>query len=364
MTDVHLFFVSTAQNEQAAPATGAEKQKSRKTVLFWGHVLAFLFGLGLLLATIWYVGYQTIIDALTRVGWGFLIIIGLNVLRQFLRSASLYLAIDPEKRTFGYLSAVSARFGGEAVTFLTFTGPFLGDATKAMLLRNKIPLTYGASAVVIDNILYYVSVAMMMIGGVIALAFIYGSQSPAMTNVLIGIVAAAIIVLLILVAALAYQVTPFSRILDYLERKGRLPRFLARIQPDIRRVETNVFRFYKDRRRDFFVMFLISCVVHLVSVVEVYAALRLLGYDASLTTSFIIESLTKVVNVVFGFVPGTIGVYEGGNGVILLSLGYTVAVGVALALVRRGAILFSLFAGLAVLLWRLLGRGAKRLDRD
>lgn len=356
-------FLLAMQTEEAVLEPQTEKQKSRKVLLFWLHIAAFLFGAGLLFVTIWYVGYRTIIDALAKVGWGFLIVIALNLLRHLLRSASMYLAVDPEQRKFSYLTAVSARFGGEAVTFLTFTGPFLGDATKAVLLRRKVPLTYGASAVLIDNILYYVSVAMMMIGGVSALAFLYGSNSPRMTNVLIGIVVASIIILLILVAAIAYQITPFSRVLEFVDNKGWLPNFLQKIRPNILDVETNVFRFYEHRRRDFFILFLTSCVVHFVSVVEVYACLRLLGYEAFWSTSFIIESLTKVVNVVFGFVPGTIGVYEGGNGVILLSLGYTAAVGVALALVRRGAILFSLFVGLAILLWRVLDRGAKSLEK-
>jgi hypothetical protein len=100
------------------------------------------------------------------------------------------------------------------------------------------------------------------------------------------------------------------------------------------------------------------------SVAEVFLALKFLGFDAYVSTAFIIESLTKVINVVFSFIPGTIGVYEGGNGIILEKLGYTVAVGVALALVRRGAILFSTSIGLVILLWRAAEGGAKHLAKD
>ena len=51
--------------------------------------------------------------------------------------------------------------------------------------------------------------------------------------------------------------------------------------------------------------------------------------------AYIIESLTKVINFAFAFVPGTIGVYEGGTEVILQALGFAAATGVALALVRK-----------------------------
>jgi hypothetical protein len=79
--------------------------------------------------------------------------------------------------------------------------------------------------------------------------------------------------------------------------------------------------------------------------------------------SYIIESLTKVINAAFSFVPGTVGVYEGGNGIILRSLGYTVAIGVALALVRRGATLFWAAVGFVLLFWRTANSGARAISK-
>lgn len=74
-----------------------------------------------------------------------------------------------------------------------------------------------------------------------------------------------------------------------------------------------------------------------------------LGFDPQITNAFIIESMTKVINLVFGFVPGTIGVYEGGNGVILHLLGFATATGVVLGLIRKGAIIFWTSIGLIIL---------------
>ena len=96
---------------------------------------------------------------------------------------------------------------------------------------------------------------------------------------------------------------------------------------------------------------------------EVFFALRFLGHDAPVTSAFIIESLTKVINAAFSFIPGTIGVYEGGNGLILKTLGYTTTVGVALALVRRGAILFATSIGLTILIWRTAARGTRMIKQ-
>ena len=60
-------------------------------------------------------------------------------------------AVPPEHRRITFRQAFAARLGGEAISFLTFTGPLLGEATKVALLRKRVPLTYGVPALVVDN---------------------------------------------------------------------------------------------------------------------------------------------------------------------------------------------------------------------
>ena len=328
-------------------------------VLILVQAVTFLLGLGLLIFVVYRIGYQSLLDSLATVGWGFLLILGLNVCRHFLRAASLFWAVAPDHRNFKYRNAVAARFGGEAVNFFSFAGPFLGDATRAVLLKRNIPLAEGASAVIIDNILYYVTVILMVLAGVAVLLVNYGSNGSTMSNVLLAIVVGALLLFTALVFAMARRVKPLTRIINFLEKRDIAPTFVLKRRNALIDVERNVFQFYHDRRADFFVVFGISVVVHAISVTEVFLALRLLGNEATVPNAFIIESLTKVINAVFSFIPGTVGVYEGGNGLILKTLGYTTAVGVALALVRRGAILFSTAVGLAILVWRGAERSAK-----
>ena len=352
------------ESELQPTADPAAKNKSNKTtILIWAHAITFLLGLALLVFVIYRIGYESILQSVARVGWGFFLVLALNLARHLSRAASLYLAVEPERRTFKYRSAVAARFGGEAVNFFSFTGPFLGDATKAVLLRKNLPLTYGASAVIIDNILYYISVILVVLAGVAALVVAFGSSGTGINNALILIVLFSIAGFVALILAISYRVTPASFAIKALASRNLAPSFLLRKQQNILDVENNVFQFYHNRRADFFKVFGISLGVHVLSVAEVYLALKFLGYDALVSTAFIIESLTKVINAVFSFIPGTIGVYEGGNGIILQTLGYTAAVGVALALVRRGAILFSTFIGSVILIWRAAERSAKRLAK-
>ena len=335
-------------------------RKPVSTIWLVSHGAFFAVGLALLIWLI-YAYWAQVEQSIVNAGWGILLVIALNILRHFGRSFSMYLAVSPEHRNFKYRSALFARFGGEAVNFFTFTGPFLGDATKAVLLRRNTPITQSASAVILDNILYYISVVMMVLAGVAVLVTKFGSSGSAMNNVLLAIVVVFFLLFVVFVFAVLRKPEPFSHVLRFLEKRGWAPAFVLKQADGIRDVEKNVFQFYHERRRDFFLIFFTSVAVHMVSVVEVYFILGFLGEQRDIGNAFIIESLTKVINAVFGFVPGTIGVYEGGNGLILKTLHLGTAQGVALALIRRAGILFATAVGVVVLLYRTAEGTSKRL---
>lgn len=343
----------------------AEKQhSSRKTFFFLLHITAFAVGLAVVIVLV-YSNRETISKALLGVGWGFLLLISLNITRHFLRAASMYRAVAPERRTFKYRSAVAARFGGEAVTlFSAFTGPYLGDATKVMLMKKHLPLTYGASAVIIDNILYYTSVIALVLSGVVVLLVTFGSSGSTMSEILLIIVLAMVVAFAVFAMAILFRITPLTHTIDFLAKRNIAPKFLVRKRESILNVENNVFQFYHNRPLDFFTVFGISLCVQMVSVTEVFFAMTFLGDDPTFTKAFIIESLTKVVNLTYGFIPANMGVYEGGNELILQTLKYGAGVGVALALVRRCTSLCGNLVGVIILFWRGAAGGAKRLSKD
>ena len=333
------------------------RKKSRKSqMLFWLQSAALVFGFGLFFYVIYRIGLHTVTAALSRVGWGFVPVIMLNGTRHFLRAICIYLAIAPEHRNFKFRHALAARLGGEAVSVITFTGPLLGDLTKALMLKKNTDFTSSAAAIIVDNILYYVSVVLMILGGVSVMLYGFGGGDLYMKTALLAVAALALLIITGLILTVKFHFKPLTWMLENLSRVSLLAKFIEAKKDYAARIEDNVFGFYKNRRRAFYILCGLIISAHILSVCEVYLALDLLGSTAMPSTAFVIESLTKIINVVFGFIPGTVGVYEGGNGVILNFLGFTTAIGVALALVRRGAILFWTFVGLTILLWRTLTR--------
>ncbi len=345
------------------PETSAANTSRRSFV--WLQAFAFLLGLGLLIYVINRVGVQPLFDALLRIGFGFFVILGLSGLRHFLRTISMRAAVPPEHRQISFRHAFSARLGGEAISFLTFTGPLLGEATKVALLRKRVPLTYGVPALVVDNLLYNLSVVFFILSGACVMLMVY--PLPAQVNVvLIGIAAIAALGILIVAVAAKRRVMLLTWFIDRTAQLRLSPKVILKRRDHIYHIESKVYDFYKHHPGAFYVMIACNLLAHAASVLEVYLALNFLGFRPDWAQSYIIESLTKVINFAFSFVPGTIGVYEGGTEVILQKgLGFEPAAGLALALVRKAAIVFWTSIGLLVLTWRTLPNAWQRaLDRS
>lgn len=166
----------TSQKTILIEPTGNEKKSGFGKPMLWMQSAVFLLGLALLFYVTYNAGFKTLGETLSRVGWGFLLVVFLNGSRHLLRAVSMFMVIPPEHRQFKFREAIMARLGGEAVSFVTFTGPFLGEATKAALLKRNMPLVQSSAAIIVDNILYYISVILLILCGVGVMTFAYSSE--------------------------------------------------------------------------------------------------------------------------------------------------------------------------------------------
>jgi putative ABC transport system permease protein len=342
------------------PATSSASRRS----FLWLQTIAFLLGLGLLVFVIKKVGLQPLFDALIKIGFGFFFVLAISGTRHVLRTIAMSLAVPAEHRRFNFFQAFAARLGGEAITFLTFTGPVLGEATKVALLRKRVPLTYGVPALVVDNLIYNLSVVFFILSGACVMLFTY-RLPPLVSNTLIVIAGVAALGILAAALAASRRIMLLTWVIDQMARLRLSPKVILKRRQHIYHIESKVYDFYKHHPGVFFGMVVCNLLAHVSSVVEVYVTLRLLGFTPHLAQAYIIESLTKVINFVFAFVPGTIGVYEGGTEVVLQALGFAAATGVALALVRKAGTIVWTSIGLLILTWRTLPNAWGRLlDRS
>ncbi len=346
--------------EGDTPGGEPVSQKRSRGWMTYLHGFAFLLGAALLIFVVQHVGVEPIFQALAQIGLGFFVLLGIIGLRHSLRALSMWVAVPPRERRFNFWQAFTTRIGGETVTFLTFTGPVLGEATKAALLRKRMPLSSGVQALVVDNLLYNLSVAIFISSGACVMLATY-ELPDAVRYPLILIAAGMMLTSVFIVAAVVSRHMPLTATVDWLIRTGLKRRWLEARREKIHRVEGNVYDFYKQRPGAFFGMIACDMLSHATTVLEVFIILRMLGFEPVVSVAYIIDSLTKVINLVFGFVPATIGVYEGGTGFILNRLGYATAAGVTLGIVRKAGMIVWAGLGLLVLARHAVPRAAGKI---
>jgi hypothetical protein len=93
---------------------------------------------------------------------------------------------------------------------------------------------------------------------------------------------------------------------------------------------------------------------HLAGILEIYVTLSFISEIVAPTifTAFLLESVNRVINVAFKFVPLRMGVDEQGTGMLAKVLGFTPAIGVTLAIVRKARDIFWTTVGVMLMVRR------------
>ena len=204
-------------------------------------------------------GPREILRQLRQIGFGFLVVLALSAIRMAVRAKAWSLCVeDTERFTFG--QAFKAYVTGDAVGNVLPLGPLASEGTKALLIRRNIATSAAFSSVVLENIFYSISVAIMVMVGTLAFLLGYRPTNAALTITLsLGAVA--------IVSVVAVW---------WLLRSE--PRFLSRFlkHDAVRDAEDRVFRFAATRKERIGQILLLQFAFHVTAVLEIYFLLRLL----------------------------------------------------------------------------------------
>ncbi|HEY7497555.1 MAG TPA: lysylphosphatidylglycerol synthase domain-containing protein [Vicinamibacterales bacterium] len=303
----------------------------------------------------WYVrqaGPSEIWGGLRAIGWGFLPIIAIAGLRFALRAWALSLCVEPPAR-LAFRGAFAAVLAGDAIGNLTPLGLIASEPMKAALIRGDGPLRPAIGAVAIETLIYTLSVAAMIAATTIALLISFNLSEDmqhaawiAIAAIAAGFVATAILVWRqpAIVGGLV------SRILPAGSRLQSIPQKLHDLEQQILTFAT--------RRRDVIVPIAAAEIAfHALGVAEIALTVWLIvGAAPPLLTAFILEGANRLVQVVFKPVPLRAGVDEVTTGMFTRMLGYGVALGATMGIVRKVRTIFWMSIGMALLVRRGVGR--------
>lgn len=301
--------------------------------------------LGLLL---WRLGPAEILSTMAVLGWHAIPILFLYVVYQVMRAIAFRLSL-PRPREFPFLDALWIRLSGDAVRALTFTGPFLGEPTKAWLLKRRgLTLSAGFAATLTAAIINLLLGAVMGTAGLLYLLR-YGGMPPPAARMANGLVWMNVGFLVIVAVAVATRTYLIGIVLDRLSRAGILR---GRLKPDIsavNRMEDMLLGILHDRPAQAGAILLAELGGQVALVLELAWILNALDMATPATSALIIESATKFITVVFFFVPLQMGASEGAYAVVFDALGLSAAVGFSVSFFRRFRSLAVAGIGLAAL---------------
>jgi hypothetical protein len=307
-----------------------------------------LLGLGLFAYFVWRAGPGEIWSNVSKIGWGFAAILLLGGLRFGVRALAWTLCFEPPHR-LRFRAAFSAYLIGDAAGNVVPLGIVVSEPTKVAMVRDRVPLVAGVSAIAVENIFYMLSVVLFVSCGAAALL----AEFP-LPKVLrlssYAIIAGALVVLILVAYALRRQWRFLSAALDRAAARGLGRRALVRRREKVAAFEDRLYGFYERRRSRFLPIFLCEMAFHLLGVAEGYLTIALISPLApTLLSAFLFESVNRVINVVFKFVPLRAGVDELGTGQLARLLAFGEAAGVTLAIVRKARTLVWMAVGVALL---------------
>jgi hypothetical protein len=306
--------------------------------------LALLVGLALFAYTVYRTGPAAVLAHVGALGVWFPVLLLISSVRQVLRTLAWRLCIAPEHRTVPFLDLARIRLAGEAVTSLTFAGPLLGETAKAVVVSRRIPAAHSVPSIVIENYVYTLSVTMVIAAGAGALLFGFALPREAFVA---GETAGAVAAVLALAGYLAIRRRwrLVGAIVAWASRRPLAGRKVRKYGERILRVEETLLDFANGG--PFFRVLALELASSLPGILEAYLILHLTTGRGSFVVALVVESVYRVINTIFSFVPLRVGVDEGGTGLLLHVLGIGAAEGVALAIIRKIRTLVWTGVGLA-----------------
>jgi hypothetical protein len=318
---------------------GGTARRLRSSIQFALRFLAVLLGFGLLGYLVFRSGPGTVWKQLEAVGWGFALVIFVGGLSQLAKTCAWRQAFTCDISRLSWFRSFVAQLISDGIGQFGVAGKVVGEGTRISLLGRTVPISNALSAGAIDGALHTFTAVVVTVLGISAILMI-GPVSVRWrvyaALLIVGLVSAVILA----AVALRNRLPLVGRATRAVGRVPRLHTWVSDKQPIIDSAEDNLLSFRDQAPGAFWATLIFNLLWHMLAVLEVYIILRFMKAGFTISGAFIVEGLTKVINLVGAVNPGNFGTYEGGSMLIAKMFGVTSTAGLTLALCRRARTVF------------------------
>ncbi len=329
----------------------SSKKKNIKRLKIVGSLLTIL-GVGLFAYFIYSVGVNEILEGVGKIGFGgFAIILFIYFLRIVARAFAWKLSVyEPYK--LDLRDTIPAVIIGEAMSSMIPLGILISGTSKAVAVREKVPLVVGFSSIATENLFYSFVTSILIIFG--AISFLRTFELERGWIITIDVLIGALIFLLFLGILMVLRQWHFASFLcEWLYKRHFGRSFLESGRLQVRLFENLIYGFYRKYPKRFLPIILFEITFHALGILEVWFILSKISEAIpTVFTAFLLESVSRLITIVFKLIPFVIGVDEAGAQFITEILAIGAGIGITLAIIRKGRILFWTAIGLLFIIKR------------
>lgn len=310
-------------------------------------LLFFLIGLVLLSFVIRRFGGWELWETFSQIGWKIIFILILPLSWYMAQALAWYVVMEETGQHVSYWSLLNIKLSGESINTLTPVSWMGGDPVRIMMLRKRMPGTLSTAATVLDRTMQSLAVVVFLLIG-LSVAWLTIDLPQNWEYVFPGLT----LLLIVMVAFFIYRQKKgiFKHLTKILDLIGLKRLNTTHLQEKTEALDKRIAQFYGEHPQRFLQALGLHVLGRLLGVLEIFYIAQFLGIPLGLSGALLLASLTVLVNMMFVFIPGSIGVMEGAYGAILHVLGQEAVAGVAIQLVRRLRTIFWIFVGLVLML--------------
>ncbi|MDD5086946.1 MAG: lysylphosphatidylglycerol synthase transmembrane domain-containing protein [Candidatus Nanoarchaeia archaeon] len=316
-----------------------DKKRSRIISIGIGiAIIAFLF---------WYVKVDDIIVAFSNFSLiNLLIYLLVSVTIMILLTIKWSIVLNSFGIKIPFIQLFKYKLAGFGVSYITPSAHIGGEPVRAHLLHknHNIEFKKSLSCVVIDKSLELILNGLFGCIGILIVLFNF--TLPKRTTAIMILSFFALISIIYSFYRLTLQEKGFFTTALRFLRIDKI-KILKKYENEINEFESHIISFFKYNWKAFFKASFVFLIAWLFMFIEYKIALRLVGYDASLSAVFIVISLVALAYIIP--IPAALGSLEFGQSSAAALLGFSSAIGLALSLFIRGRDLLWTFIGLSYL---------------
>ena len=312
-------------------------------------IIFTILGIALFVYFVVTVGYEEILRGIGKIGVdGFLILSFIYLLRLASRAFAWKLSVYAPYK-LDVRDTLPAVIIGEAMSTMIPLGILISGTAKAVAVRKRVPLVVGLSSVATENLFYSLITGLYIVLG--GFAFLRSFDLAEGWRITIDILIGGIFALIVFGVTMVLRQWHFaSEMCEKIYQKGFLTSVLEKGRMHVRLFENLIYGFYRKYPRRFLPIVLLEITFHALGILEVWFVLsRISDAVPNLFTSFLFESISRVIVTTFKLIPFSVGVSEAGAEYVANTLTLGIGIGVTLEIVRKGRSLFWALIGVALI---------------